>query len=125
MVPAAGPPVVEPAARTALDAIGLSRLADRLDAPDLVARAADVGVRAGLLSLTGTLAEPLLDAFLRGDTPVDRLSYGAPASPGRVVGPGADGDERVRFVNDRYRAEHPALLALSLTHDLLWRGPGA
>jgi hypothetical protein len=28
-------------------------------------------------------------------------------------------------VNDRYQAEHPALLVLSLTHDLLWRGPGA
>jgi hypothetical protein len=129
MVPAAGPAVDEAAARTALAAIGPSRLVERLverlDAPDLVARAGDVGVRAGLLALTGTLAEPLLDAFLRGDTPVDRLSYGTPASPGRVVGPGADGDERVRFVNDRYRSEKPALLALSLTHDLLWRGPGA
>jgi hypothetical protein len=125
MVPAAGPVVDETAARGALDAIGLPRLVDRLDAPELVTRAADVGVRAALLALTGTLAEPLLDAFLRGDSPVDRLAYGVPASPGRVVGPAAGGDARARFVNDRYRAEHPALLALSLTHDLLWRGPGA
>jgi hypothetical protein len=125
MVPAAGPALDRRAARAALGEIAVSGAVDRLDAPDLVARSADAGVRAGLLALTGTLAEPLLDALLRGDTPVDRLSYGTPASPGRVVGPGDDGDPRVRFVNDRYRAEHPALLALSLTHDLLWRGPGA
>jgi hypothetical protein len=125
MVPAAGPAVDERAARAALEAIDLPRVVDRLDRPELVARSADVGVRAALLGLTGTVAEPLLDAFLRSDTPVEQLSYGTPASPGRVVGPGDDGDTRVRFVNDRYRAEHPALLALSLTHDLLWRGPGA
>jgi hypothetical protein len=125
MAPATGPAVGDAAARVALERIGLAHAVDRLDGPELSARAADVGVRAGLLALTGTLAEPLLDAFLRGETPVDRLSYGAPASPGRVVGPGAGGGPRVRVVNDRYRAEHPALLALSLTHDLLWTGPGA
>jgi hypothetical protein len=38
------------------------------------------------------------------------------------VGGGKLGD---RVVNERYRAEHPALLAGSLAHDLLWSGPGA
>jgi hypothetical protein len=38
-----------------------------------------------------------------------------------VVGPSEE-DAATRVVNDRYRAEHPASLALSLTHDLLWDG---
>jgi hypothetical protein len=46
-----------------------------------------------------------------------------------VVGPpdatAADAPAGTRVVNDRYRAEHPALLAGSLAHDLLWSGPGA
>ena len=125
MAPADGPEIDGHAARRALADIDSSGADDRLDDPKLVDRAPDVGVRAGLLALTATIAAPLVEAFIRGGTGVDRLAYGPPASPGRVVGPPADGVARVRVVNDRYRAEHPGLLALSLTHDLLWRGPGA
>jgi hypothetical protein len=78
-----------------------------------------------MAALTGTVGEPLLDAFLAWRTPVTALRIGAPASPGRIVGPAAHGDLSVRLVNARYRAEHPALVAPSLTHDLLWSGPGA
>ena len=81
--------------------------------------------RAGLAALVGTVGEPLLDAFLDWRTVVTALRVGAPASPGRVVGPAAQGDLSARLVNARYRAEHPVLLAPSLTHDLLWSGPGA
>ena len=126
MVPAAGPAVERDAARRALADVGVGdAVAGRLDAADLVARVPDVGVRAGLFALTGTVAAPLLDAFLQGDASVDQLAYGVTESPGRVVGPTADGGPRLRVVNERYHAEHPALLALSLTHDLLWRGAGA
>ncbi len=126
MVPAAGPAVGEDAARHALAALGLgSEVVERLDEPALVARVPDVGVGAGLLSLTGTIAAPLLDAFVAGEATVDHLAYGVPSSAGRVVGPAVAAAPGARVVNDRYRAEHPALLALSLTHDLLWRPEGA
>jgi hypothetical protein len=131
MVPAAGPAIDAGGARAALADLGIhGEGADRLDAPELCSRVPDPGVRAGLLALSVTIAAPLLDAFLRGEATVDRLAYGTPGSPGRVVGPadGAGARARVvnaRVVNRRYQAEHPALLALSLTHDLLWRGPGA
>jgi hypothetical protein len=125
MAPANGPEIDIDAARRALVDVDSAGAVDRLDDPPLVDRAPDVGVRAGLLALTATIAAPLVEAFIAGDTVVAHLAYGPPASPGRVVGPTADGASRVRVVNDRYRAEHPALLALSLTHDLLWRGPGA
>jgi hypothetical protein len=132
MVPAAGPPVTAAGARSALADLGLDPVVlGRLDAPGLVERVPDAGVRAGLLALTGTVAEPLLEAFVAGAAAVDRLEYGPTAAPGRVVGPPSDiGDPAARVVKDRvvnrrYRAEHPALLVLSLTHDLLWRGAGA
>jgi hypothetical protein len=148
MVPAPGPPVDRAAARRALADLGPGPgpepglgpgaggdVAARLDEAALVERAPDAGVRAGLLALTGTIAEPLLDAFVAGAAAVERLAYGTTASPGRVVGPpatatpqpGAATTERPteRVVNDRYAAENPALLVLSLTHDLLWRGAGA
>jgi len=123
MVPAAGPALDADAARAALAAIACPG-ADGFDDPALARRAEDPGVRAGLVALVGTIAEPLLDAFIGGGTPVSRVGLGPPASPGRVIGPPADADvdePGTRVVNERYRAEHPALLALSLTHDLLWR----
>jgi hypothetical protein len=126
MAPAEGPTVDSRAARDALTGLGLGAgVVEQLDATALVARVPDVGVRAGLLSLTGTIAELLLAAFVRGDATVDHLAYGAPGSPGRVVGPATGAAPRDRVVNERYHAEHPALLALSLTHDLLWRPEGA
>ena len=41
-----------------------------------------------------------------------------------MVGPAPDGPDGARAVNDRYAAEHPAVLAPSLAHDLLWSGDG-
>jgi hypothetical protein len=58
---------------------------------------------------------------------VETLCYGVPSSPGRVIGlpPGTDGQGEVRVVNERYRAEHFALVAPSIAHDLLHRPVGA
>jgi hypothetical protein len=127
MAPASGPTVTVDAAVVALDALGVDDAAPRLADDALVARAPDPGPRAGLVALSVTVAAPLLDAFVAGDTDVESIALGTPAAPGRIVGPPADSDARTstRVVNERYRAEVPTLLAGSLAHDLLWNGPGA
>ena len=126
MVPAPGGPVTEQGAVAALAFLRIEDLSTRLADDTLTARAPDVGVRAGLLALTGTVGEPLLAAFLDGRTRVDAVRYGEPSSPGRIVGPAANAAGAAeRVVNERYAAEHPALLAGSLAHDLLWNPDGA
>ena len=122
MVPATGDAPTAAEAASVLAELGIAGAADRVADASLVARVPDAGVRAGLVALTVTVGEPLVAAFVRGDTPVESLRYGEPASPGRIVGPpaGAAGASPQRVVNVRYRAEHPALLAGSLAHDLLW-----
>ena len=97
----------------------------RYDDAALVARAPDPGVRAGLAALVGTVAEPVLDAFVAGALPVGSVAFGEPDAPARIVGlaSGAPADRRV--VNRRYAAEHPVLFAPSLAHDLCWRANGA
>ena len=84
----------------------------------------DDGVRAAVTLLGATIAAPVLAAF-PDRTEVTTLRFGVSASAGRVVGPPADRADRSdvghgRVVNDRYRYEHPALMAPSLAHDLLW-----
>jgi hypothetical protein len=90
----------------------------RFSAPALVAAAPDARLRLALVALAGTVGAPVVDAFPSGTTAAS-LAFGTPESPGRVVGP-AKGDPTRRVVNDRYRAEHPVLLAGSLVHDLMW-----
>ena len=125
MEPASGPTVTIDAAVVALEALGVDNAAARLADDALVARAPDPGTRAGLVALSVTVAAPVLDAFVAGDTPVTLIGLGATASPGRIVGPRPDAPNTTRAVNERYRAEVPTLLAGSLAHDLLWSGPGA
>ncbi len=125
MTPATGPPVTTDRAVAALVAVGLDGAAARLADPELVARVPDAGPRAGLLALSLTVAAPVLDAFLAGTSAVDTVGIGVTASPGRIVGPAADGGPGERLVNERYRAEEPTLLAGSLAHDLLWSGSAA
>jgi hypothetical protein len=125
MVPAGGDPPDEATAIAALAAIGITDAAARMAHAELRRRAPEPGPRAGLVALTVTVGAPALDAFLADDTPVRTLRSGVPASPGRIVGPAGTGPPRDRVVNERYRAEHPALLAGSLVHDLLWSGEGA
>jgi hypothetical protein len=128
MEPATGVPVTVAAGVPAGGALGCPRAADRLADDELVARAPEPGPRAGLVALSVTVAAPVLDAFVAGDTPVQHLGIGPTASPGRIIGPpsdDADAATPMRVVNQRYRAEVPTLLAGSLAHDLLWSGPGA
>jgi len=129
MAPAAGPEIDLAAATRALADVGIADASAWLGEPALVRRAPDPGPRAGLVALGVTVAAPLLDAFLADDGPgatgIELLTLGVPDAPGRVVGPPAGGPASHRVVNERYRAEHPALLAGSLAHALLWSGPGA
>jgi len=126
MAPAAGDAPDEPRARAMLVDLGLHDAARAFDDPVLVARAPDPVARAGLAALAGTISESLLVDFAAGRGRVQHLTLGVTAGPGRVVGPPANGgDVAARVVNDRYRAEHPALFAASLAHDLLWSGVGA
>jgi hypothetical protein len=125
MEPATGDAPTEDEATAALTAVGIADAAGRMAAEGLRARAPAPGPRAGLVALSVTVAAPVLDAFVAGTTPVVTVGLGSTASPGRIVGPGAEGPMGARLVNERYRAEHPALLAGSLAHDLLWSGPGA
>jgi hypothetical protein len=125
MEPATGSAISVDGAVAALDALGIDDAARRLADERLLARAPDPGPRAGLIALSVTVAAPVLDAFVDGGTPVEQVGLGRPASPGRIVGPPADGPTTTRVVNERYHAEVPTLLAGSLAHDLLWSGPGA
>ncbi len=124
MVPAFGPVLDDGAARALVRDLGAA-VVTRYDDPALHDRVPTPLARAALAALSGTVGEPLLDAFVAGAVPVRELRVGAPASPGRVVGPGPGDDDGLRLVNARYRAEHPVLVAPSLVHDLLWSGPGA
>ena len=97
-----------------------------LDEPALNRAFPDAALRAAALLLRGTVAAPLLVAQLAAGT-LPRYGYGAPASPGRIIGlaDGADADPRIRVVNERYRGEHFALVTPSLAHDLLYNPLGA
>jgi hypothetical protein len=125
MVPAPGPPPTGGEIAAALTRIAPAAVA-RFESAALAQRAPEPGVRAGLALLAVTIGRVALDAFERGVGPVESIRYGKTAAPGRIVGPPhrpvAAGE---RCVSTRYRAEHFALLAPSLVHDLLWSGPGA
>ena len=89
-------------------------------------RHSDASIEQVMVELVGTVGEAVFEAWTGGRTAVSRLTYGVPASPGRVVGPaGTDANGATRVVNERYRAEDARLLLPSIVHDLLWSGPGA
>jgi hypothetical protein len=130
MLPASGPELDPAGARDILSGLLAPEQAaaalERFDDGELIARVPDPQVRSALLLLSGSPAEPELEAFLRGDTPVIRLGTGPTVGAGRVVGPAADDtDPARRVLNERYRAEHPAVVAPSLAHALCHHGDEA
>lgn len=135
MAPAEGDPVDEHTARAALATL----LPDHLGEPDAVAAALALFdgptlhrlapeplPRAALVVLCGTVGAGPLAAVAGGRAEVAFTSVGVAPMPGsgRVVGPDPDGATGARAVNARYAAEHAALVAPSLAHDLLWSGDG-
>ncbi|MEP6623921.1 MAG: hypothetical protein ABJC79_05735 [Acidimicrobiia bacterium] len=88
-------------------------------------RHSDASIELAMVELAGTAGEAVLDAWVDGATAVDRIVYGEPASPGRIVGPSAGEPVTTRVVNRRYQAEDARLLLPSIVHDLLWSGPAA
>jgi len=135
MAPAEGDAPDDHAARAALATLlpahlgGPEAVAAALalfDGPSLHRLAPDPLPRAALVLLCGTVAAPALAAATEGRAGVALTSATIAPLPGsgRIVGPSPDGPDGARAVNDRYRAEHPALVAPSLAHDLLWTGDG-
>lgn len=125
MVPASGEPWSESRCRAMLvDIVGPTR-STRFEHPVLTALCPEPASRSAVVLLSSTCAAPLVEGFLARQTPVSELRSGQTRSPGRVVGPVQDGPDSVRVVNDRYCAEHPALMASSIAHDLLWNVEGA
>ena len=121
MRPAAGPPWDAARARAAVaasvpDAADRERALAAFADPALARRVAGPGPRAALAILTGTAGEPLVAAVAEGRAPA--IGSGPLAEASRVIGPDP-ADPGRRLVNDRYRAEHPALVAPSLVHALL------
>lgn len=125
MVPAVGEPWTESRCRDMLvELVGPTR-SSRFEHPVLSAQCPEAAPRAAVVLLSSTCAAPLVEAFLARQTPVATLGIGTTRSPGRVVGPVENGTDEHRVVNDRYQAEHPALMASSIAHDLLWKSDGA
>ena len=127
MSPASGDPVDDRAAHALLDQLldpeHASLAHGRFDDGELRERVPDAVVRVALLLLAGGPASPILEAFLAGATPVLRLGVGPTAGEGRVLGQErGDGDAGRRVLNERYRAEHPAVVAPSVAHALCHHG---
>ena len=85
----------------------------------------DASIELAMLELVGTAGEAVFDAWTTGRTAITRLVYGAPDSPGRIVGPANGMEASTRVVNERYQCEDARLLLPSIVHDLLWSGPYA
>ena len=91
--------------------------------PRLVDRVPDDDVRAGVAALGATVGAPLLDWLVADDCPVASIAWGDPGGD-RIAGLAQPADrETHRVVNERYRHEHPFLLAGSILHQLCWN-PG-
>jgi hypothetical protein len=152
MVPASGEPLGHDAARELLAELLEAPPGDRsagsggsggvdpqqllawFDDEDLCRRVDDPHLRCALLLLATSPAEPVLHAFVEGDAPVRSISFGRPDGEGRIVGrPAASStsgdvdrpDDGARVVNERYRAEHPAVIAPSLAHAICHHGDRA
>ena len=123
MVPAAGP-VTTDGRRRRRPRVGRHRRRRGAAAttPDLVARVPDAGApgRPGSRS-TAPWPRRCSTRSSAGAPPVDDARARRPrVARSRRRPAGRRHHRRVRVVNERYRAEHPALLARSLAHDLLW-----
>ena len=116
MAPASGEPLRDAQAAALLERWGGRSLEVYRSAE--VASVTEVPqMRAAISLLVGSPAEPLMEALLAGGSHIHELGVGALAQPGRVVGgPAADARAGVRWLNERYAAEHPAVVAPSLAH---------
>ncbi len=127
MVPASGPARSRDATRqllVELDA-GSGRGPRCFDDERLVQRVPDDNLRAALCLLAEGPAEPILDAFIAGDTATSELSVEPIVGEGRVIGRPVEDRPGVQALNERYRFEHPAVIAPSLAHALCHHVDGA
>jgi hypothetical protein len=130
---AAGPPPSDADVAAALDAflpVHLGGNTSRIDAAlarfddaQVIERLPDAAIRAGFLTLTGTLGDPMVGLLLSGRLPIIQITFGEPLDPHQVVGIPVDGPATHRVVDERFRCEHFALLAGSILHNLLHHEP--
>ena len=127
MTPATGPPLPAASAREMVtdlvgqrDPAAADRARARFDDPEVAHRVPDPAVRAALALLTTTVAEPLADAFVAGDSPVETITVTAMPGSGRTFGAVDGAGPGARALNDRYAAEDPMVIAPSLAHHLGW-----
>ncbi|MDQ2677667.1 MAG: hypothetical protein M3Y51_02905 [Actinomycetota bacterium] len=127
MVPATGPARSLGATRQLLVETSTDerRATACFDDEQLVARVPDHNLRAALCLLAGGPAEPMLDAFVAGDTPTTSFAVGPILGEGRVIGAPVDGAPGEQALNERYRFEHPGVIAPSLAHALCHHTEGA
>lgn len=98
------------------------------DDPALNERVPDAQLRTALLLLSGGPAEPVLHAFLNATMPVASIGIGVPDGIGRIIGlpaTSAGTGTSHRVLNERYAAEHPAVVAPSLAHAICHHGATA
>ena len=131
MAPAAGNPIGEEGARTVVGDLvsrraptAVARALGAFDDPTVGERVPDPVVRAALALLTVTVAAPLVDDFLVGSSPVTDIGIAPMPGSGRTFGRVDGARPGVRALNDRYAAEHPAVVAPSLAHHLGWQDLG-
>ena len=101
------------------------RAASSFDDHTLTRRVPDPNLRAALCLLAEGPAAPIFDAFVAGDTTTTELTVGTTVAAGRVIGPIAGGSPGLQALNERYRFEHPAVIAPSLAHALCHHVEGA
>lgn len=127
MVPARGTPLDDTGARelltASLDGSERSTALERYDDASLATRWPDPLVRCALLLLSDGPASPLVHAAVSGETALRSLRIGEPRAPGRVIGPAAQrAGMSERVLDQRYCAEHPAVVAPSIAHALCHHG---
>ncbi|MGI9577859.1 MAG: hypothetical protein ACR2OH_06650 [Microthrixaceae bacterium] len=114
-----------PAAGNPLDNAAAAAMAGRWGSPvqecyssDEVASVTRVPqLRVAVALLAESPAAPLLESLLSGESPLRSLAVGPLEQPGRVLGDPETGPEAgVRWLNERYALEHPAVVAPSIAH---------
>ncbi len=139
MAPAEGPDLDDAGARAMVsgllahwssvagDAAATARGLAVFDHHELHRRVSAPSLRAAMALLSPTIAAPAVMAFIAGEGPVEQLAVAELAElaeSGRAFACTADPPTGARVLNGRYAAEHPAVVAPSLAHHLMWQATG-
>ncbi|MCP4436109.1 MAG: hypothetical protein GY812_11550 [Actinomycetia bacterium] len=117
MEPAHGDPIDDKEARRLVEQVGATAAIEAYDSAELGSVTEVPQLRAAAAMLAGGPADPILAGLLEGGSHISHLGVAELSSPGRVIGDAAQGPRPgSRYLNARYAAEHPAVVAPSLAH---------